>query len=255
MYAVLLHDIWTLVPGGPGAGDYSFQMKSGITISKYNTEFNSWEDIVSTEFLVDRKHYCIVTHDNFIYFIGGTEWCTFTSQVTPQGSSISKDELRTLSDVDRYDLRRKQWDKLADIQVAREGTGHGAAANGKIFIAGMVHKRMKPDDHLCEMYNETTNEWQFIKCFSIEPTNFQGVFVVDEKLYALGEHRTSEIRATKVECYNADRDAWTLNTKVPAVCLTRSKLLPTILGTLKLFKGISLSPCRLTWPWYRWQRS
>ena len=40
--------------------------------------------------------------------------------------------------------------------MAREGSGHGAAANGKIFFAGNVHYRMETDDHLCEMYNETT---------------------------------------------------------------------------------------------------
>ena len=76
---------------------YTFRMRSsGIIVTKYNTESNSWEDI-SSRFLVDRKHYCIVTHDNFIYFIGGTEW----SRNTPGGE-------RLLNDVDRYDLRRNQ---------------------------------------------------------------------------------------------------------------------------------------------------
>ena len=98
-------------------------LRSGIIVTKYNTESNSWEYISSPEFLVNREHYCIVTHDNFIYFVGGTEW----SRNTPGGE-------RLLRDVDRYDLRRNQWDKPAEIQVAREGSGHGAAANGKIFI-------------------------------------------------------------------------------------------------------------------------
>lgn len=48
---------------------YNFHMRSGIIVTKYNTESNSWEDI-SPKFLVNREHYCIVTHDNFIYFIG-----------------------------------------------------------------------------------------------------------------------------------------------------------------------------------------
>ena len=177
-------------------------MRSGIIVIKYNTESNSWEDISSPEFLVNREHYCIVTHDNFIYFIGGTEW----SRNTPGGE-------RLLREVDRFDLRRNQWDKLADIQVAREGRGHGAAANGKIFIAGKVRYRMEPDDHLCEMYNETTNEWQFIKSFNIEPEKFGGLFVVDEILYALGEIRSwyddrrgERSGRLKVECYNAESD-------------------------------------------------
>ena len=97
--------------------------------------------------------------------------------------------------------------------MAREGRGHGAAANGKIFIAGKVRYRMEPDDHLCEMYNETTNEWQFIKSFNIEPEKFGGLFVVDEILYALGEIRSwyddrrgERWGRLKVECYNAESD-------------------------------------------------
>ena len=213
---------------------YNFRMRSGIVVIKYNTESNSWEDISSPEFLVNREHYCIVTHDNFIYFIGGTEW----SRNTPGGE-------RLLRDVDRYDLRRNQWDKLAEIQVAREGSGHGAAANGKIFIAGKVHYRMEPDDRLCEMYNETTNEWQFIKSFNIEPEKFGGLVVVDEKLYALGEIRSwySDRRGErsgrlKVECYNADSDEWKLKTEV-AVLLRRFQF--ASYGTTTLFQGF-LSP-------------
>ena len=209
-------------------------LRRGIIVTKYNTESNSWEYISSPEFLVNREHYCIVTHDNFIYFIGGTEW----SRNTPGGE-------RLLRDVDRFDLRRNQWDKLADIQVAREGTGHGTAANGKIFIAGKVHYRMEPDDHLCEMYNETTNEWQFIKSFNIEPEKFGGLVVVDEKLYALGEIRSwySDRRGErsgrlKVECYNADSDEWKLKTEV-AVLLRRFQF--ASYGTTTLFQGF-LSP-------------
>ena len=209
-------------------------LRSGIIVTKYNTESNSWEYISSPEFLVNREHYCIVTHDNFIYFIGGTEW----SRNTPGGE-------RLLRDVDRYDLRRNQWDKLAGIQVAREGSGHGAAANGKIFIAGKVHHRMEPDDRLCEMYNETTNEWQFIKSFNIEPEKFGGLVVVDEKLYALGEIRSwyRDLRGErsgrlKVECYNAESDEWKLKTEV-AVGLHRFQ--SASYGTMKLFPGF-LSP-------------
>ncbi|CAH3162872.1 unnamed protein product, partial [Porites lobata] len=203
-----------------------------LASSSQNTTQNpiSWEYISSPEFLVNREHYCIVTHDNFIYFIGGTEW----SRNTPGGE-------RLLRDVDRYDLRRNQWDKLAEIQVAREGSGHGAAANGKIFIAGKVHHRMEPDDRLCEMYNETTNEWQFIKSFNIEPEKFGGLVVVDEKLYALGEIRSwyRDLRGErsgrlKVECYNAESDEWKLKTEV-AVGLHRFQ--SANYGTMKLFPG------------------
>ena len=66
------------------------------------------------------KTSCIVTKDNFVYFIRGIEW--------------PGDECRFLSEVDRYDLRKNQWDQVANIQRAREWA-HGAAANNKIYIA------------------------------------------------------------------------------------------------------------------------
>ena len=65
----------------------------------------------------------LLLRENFVYFIGGTE-------------SEWGHERRLLRDVDRYDHHRNHWDKLADIQVARMGCGWGAAADGKIFIAG-----------------------------------------------------------------------------------------------------------------------
>ena len=40
-----------------------------------------------------------------------------------------------LTRVDRYDLRNGQWDKVADVQVAR-CFAFGAVVNGKIFIVG-----------------------------------------------------------------------------------------------------------------------
>lgn len=55
-----------------------------------------------------RQGYCTVSHDNFIYFIGGGERY-------PNMSSV----IRIVSNVHRYDLHANQWDKCADTQVAR----------------------------------------------------------------------------------------------------------------------------------------
>ena len=86
-------------------------------------ESKTWEDVTSFDRLDQRQDFCIVTYDNFVYFIGGIEW--------------PGDECRFLSDVDRYDLRKNQWDKVANIQRARKWP-HAAAANSKIYIAGGI---------------------------------------------------------------------------------------------------------------------
>ena len=81
---------------------------------KLKPELNSWEDLSSFNHLDLRHFFCIVTNDNFIYFIGGNEWCC--------------NKFKLLCDVDRYDLSKNQWEKVADIQMARVRV-MGAAVN------------------------------------------------------------------------------------------------------------------------------
>ena len=117
-----------------------------------------------------RQGFCIVAKNNFIYFIRGIEW--------------PGNEYRLLSHVDRYDVSRNKFDKLADLQMARKWA-HGASVNEKIYTAGGVSKASRlPESCQCEMYDETTNEWQFITSFKIRPGRFEALLAVDGELYA-----------------------------------------------------------------------
>ena len=150
-------------------------------LARYKPETDTWEDVTSFDHLDQREDFCIVTKDNFVYFIGGIEW--------------PGDECRFLSDVDRYDLRKDQWTKVASIQRARKWA-HGAAANNKIYIAGGVFQgNWLPESCQCEVYDETTNEWQFIKSFFIG--RLGTLLVVHGTLYGLsntGDFRAQNIR-------------------------------------------------------------
>ena len=124
-------------------------------LTKYKPETNSWKDVSSFDHLDQREDFCIVAKENFIYFIGGIEW--------------PGNECRFLSDVDRYDVRGNSWHKVADIQMARKWA-HGAAVNDKIYIGGGVFQgSWLPESCQCEVYDETTNEWQFITSFRLGP--------------------------------------------------------------------------------------
>ena len=121
-----------------------------ILLSSCKPELNSWEDLSSFNHLDLRYSLCIATNDNFIYFIGGVEWCC--------------NNFKFLCDVDRYDLNKNQWEKVADIQMARDRI-MGAAVSKKIYIVGEAHAPPMlptPRDEW-EVYDETTNEWQFIR--------------------------------------------------------------------------------------------
>ena len=102
-------------------------------LTKYKPEINSWEDVTSFDHLVLRDDFCIVANANFIYFIGGRE--------------CSGDESPILTDVDRFELSRKQWDKAADTQMAR-CRARGAAVNEKIYItAPSAHPQACPSSY------------------------------------------------------------------------------------------------------------
>ena len=231
MYALFLIQKWRPVPDVLWSGVCRFKKESGIIISKYKVDSNSWENVLLKEGLPYRGHYCVVPSENFVYFIGGTKMYG----------------RRLLRDVYRYDLSRKKWDKLADIQAGRQNQLWGAAANGKIYIAGWTKNKMKPgqDELLCEVYNETTNEWQFIRSFSVEREAFLGLIAVDGEVYVVGYDRSSVTELLRVQCYDPESDEWKLKTEISIAWHERAQRQFKICDTMKVFQG-SLSSSQFT---------
>ena len=172
-------------------------------IRKYKVESNSWEDVTSFHHLRRKQDFCIVSKDDFVYCIGGVERC---------GELVVK----IFTDVYRYDLSRSQWDKVADIQEPKTLLS-GIVCNGKIFITGKVELGMNETSQ-CEVYSETTNEWQFIASLNIRPEASPKLLSADDQLYALGSCMWNEGDSTpdtRVECYDADKNEWILKTEIP----------------------------------------
>lgn len=70
------------------------------------------------------------------------------------------------------------------------------------------------------MFSETTNEWQFIPMFGIDPTSFPKLLSVDDMLYVLATRPEHDICTSirdqkKVECYDPSRNEWSLKTYLP----------------------------------------
>ena len=144
-----------------------------VKIRKYKPESTSWEDVPSFEWR-SRRGVCIVSKDNFIYFLGG-KGCRCRSY--------------SLRDADRYNLNTNRIEKVAEMRNCRYEAS-GVAVRGKIFVIGGIGPKIPGT---CEVYNETTNEWQFIPRLTA-PREFShrvrvaGAMCVDEKLYVLGEY-------------------------------------------------------------------
>ena len=209
----------------------------GIVL-KYNLISNSWED-VSDSFEL-RRDVCIVANDNFIYFIGGT------NETDRRGIP--------LNDVDRYDLSKNQWDKVADIQVARKNA-HGASANGKIFVAGGrgCYGQRPPRCAQCEMYDETSDSWQLIKRFNMRREAFENLLAIEGKLYAVGRfvcvawmnRNSCERQHIRVECYNFEEDEWETKSEI---AFDDGHLPQAQPCSLRLFKRfLNFRPLTKTW--------
>ena len=172
-----------------------------MSISKYKPETHSWEDILDHLYPYVRKGFCIVASEHFIYFIGGR---------------ISYNVY--LSDVDRYDLSKGHWDKLADIQVARS-EAEAAAVNGRVFVAGGSYRADRPlYDPRCEMYDETTCEWQFIASFKKPGAILHRLLAANSTLYVVSCETPSlaaecDSREISVECYDPEKNEWEMKTE------------------------------------------
>ncbi|KAL9956792.1 hypothetical protein ACROYT_G038330 [Oculina patagonica] len=188
IFVIKEHEMYALESVESLPGSRERKEKHVFFITKYKPESNSWEDISS--FDLGRRYFCIVAKDDFIYFIGGAEY---------ENGSVAY-----LTDVDRYDLRKDQWDKVADIH---EGFGYhwGAAVNEKIFVAGW--DLLSKTNH-CEVYDETTDEWQVIASLN---GNVEKLLAVDGKMYAVCSVTLKHVvKFKKVECYDPFSDKWNL---------------------------------------------
>lgn len=173
-------------------------------ISKYRPESNTWEDISSLKFamvsLSSQEGMCILAKDSFIYFIGGRR--------------IRNHRRRpVLKNVYRYNLVTKQGDQLANMRLER-AFACGASAHGKIFVAGGIN-RCQLISNTCEVYDETTNEWQLIASLYMPTDAVPQILSVDDALYALGRFHDSDSLGTKIECYDPDKDEWNETTEIP----------------------------------------
>lgn len=92
------------------------------------------------------------------------------------------------------------------------------------------------------MYEETTDEWQFIASLSIPRYGPTIMMCVDDKLYVLGgglwssEHR--QAAGKPVECYDPVTNEWIEQTEMPVNLLSTLPRRSTLLNacSLRVFK-------------------
>ena len=193
---------------------------------KYNLDSDSWENVPSFDW-GPRESVCVVSSEKYLFAIGGR--------------SISE-SWRSLTEAARFDIIKHKWEKIADIQEARSAA-FGVATHQNIFIAGgcpsldvlvRIHGSASNNGILqtCEMYNMSTNEWQFIGHLTFPRESSASMVCVGGTLYVLGGCDRGSA-SEQVECYDRETNEWKRKTFVP-------ERYPSSISacSLRIFKGV-----------------
>lgn len=194
-----------------------------VSVEKFDVESNSWKSLWTLPFLVLGA--CVVAMDNYLYVISGS-W-------ERQGNQNQASKC-----AGRFDTVENKWEEIADVQEAR-CSACGVAAHGKIFIAGGLtfgngHVLNPPLFQTSEVYDASTNEWQYIASLKAPRIN-ASMLCIEGTLYVVGGVHDfgHTLPALSVECYDFEKNKWKKKTKIPA-----KKLLPRKKTTVK-FKACS----------------
>ena len=248
LFVTSQNEIYTLVLQVLERGD-TIQRRKIYSIMKHDHESNSWKHELSLDW-TPRDEICIVNKDDVIYFLGGRV-------AGVRRCCVSRECLR---DAYRYDIAAKKVDKIAEMKEARGGA-HGAATYGKIFVIDGVQNRRFEDraakavfsgEFRCEVYHETTDEWQVIAGLKIPHEFFDGrvlgMISVDGKLYALGEYNMKSASSHQktliaIECYDPDKNEWNKKTEFTDICVSQACCLKVCKGSEFLSKVSSPLKC------------
>ena len=115
----------------------------------------------------------------------------------------------------------------------KRGNAFGVASEGKIFVAGGTD--WQAYFKTCEMFNVSTNEWQFIGSLNVFRA-YGSMVCLKGTLYVLGGINSSERSELTVECYDPAENKWIEKTTVKMIC--KGKNYSFTGCVLKLSKGV-----------------
>ena len=203
---------------------YSIQVNTSTkksTIERFNVESCSWETVLSSPEGC-RVGSCVVSAGDHLYVLGGSS----------ENEYVRKAE--------RFDTVENKWEEIADLQEAR-GRAFAVATQGKIYVAGgrQGNAWFTPEALLttCDMYNISTNEWQYIG--SLNAGRVYGSMVcLKGTLYVMGGVNINSQSDLSVERYDPAEDKWIKKTTIPVKVISKQSK-DTFTGcAMKLSKGV-----------------
>ena len=199
---------------------YSLEISASskqTTIKRLNVERCSWQT-VSSSYEGCREASCVVAVGNHLYVCGGR----------------LEDDFEFLTKAERFDTIENKWEEIANMQQAR-GYACGVTTEGKIFVAG-GRGYWQSFLKTCEMYNISTNEWQFIASLNV-PREDCRMMCLKRTLYVLGG-TCGLSRSVSVECYDPVENKWIEKTTIPVAMISKDNDDVFTGCVLKLSKGV-----------------
>ena len=185
------------------------------TVKRYDFERCSWQTVFSSHEGC-RQCSCVVAAGNHLYVCGGYL----------EGDAVTKAE--------RFDTVGNKWEEITNMQQER-WNAFGVASEGKIFLAG--GENLQAYLKTCEMFNVSTNEWQFTG--SLNVSRVVGSMVcLKGTLYVLGGIVKYGGSQLSVECYDPTEDKWIEKKTIPVNMICRDSIYAFTGCVLKLSKGV-----------------
>ncbi|CAF2802313.1 unnamed protein product [Rotaria sp. Silwood2] len=165
------------------------------TIERYSITDNKWTLIASMQIGMTSPACCSL--NGYLYITGGA--------VLEEGDAVDL--------VMRFDPRKLEWSNdVAPMRIARSGSA-AVVLKRKIYVCGGLQSNTE-NTNLAEVYDPTTNQWQFIAPMR-EHRYRPGAAVVNEKIYVCGgqDEQPGKYHES-VECYSIETDQWTIITEL-----------------------------------------
>lgn len=200
---------WLYVFGGHKGErhEYSAEMVSGSFHRMRLSEGRVWESLPSA---APAQGLPLVTHDGYIYRIGG---------MAARNPVSAKQDLYSMTVVQRFDPRRERWEETTPLPAPR--SSHDAVVIGnKLYVAGGwqltggTNKALWPADALVLDLGNPRAGWREF------PQPFQrralALAALGSRVYCIGGMNSDNQTTLTVDIYDTSTGQWTKGPDLPA---------------------------------------
>jgi hypothetical protein len=122
-FGTVSHEGKIYMAGGHAGAEHTYPPESfQDTFLVYNIENNEWTELAPRP--VKAHGYQLASHGNYVYAFGGFAY-----------SENHKPKWKSLSRIDRYDIKENKWEKIGDLLEPRS-SNVAVTIEGKVYLAG-----------------------------------------------------------------------------------------------------------------------